>query len=297
MLKRILRQNAIAFVVIILSFILVGMMLYYADEQIYKYFDLYYGHPHITPFMIRPIAISIISFALFLCLILLITYSNIKKFKKIILAQKAIIYALAKLTELRDLKTGQHLERTTRYAIILAQQLQKNKKYSKIITNDFIEDLTDAAFLHDIGKVGIRDSILLKQDKLTPDEIKEMQKHAQIGKQELDRIIKKFHLTESFLKMASNICGYHHEKYDGTGYYRGLKKNQIPIEARIFALADTYDTIRSARPYKPALSHRDAIKKITQDKGKYFDPDIVDAFLQCEQEFLQISKQNSEPQM
>ena len=122
-----------------------------------------------------------------------------------------------------------------------------------------------------------------------------MQKHARIGKQELDRIIKKFNLTESFLKMASNICGYHHEKYDGTGYYQGLKNDDIPIEARIFALADAYDAIRSARPYKPALSHQDAIEKITQDKRKYFDPDIVDAFLQCEQEFLQISEQHSKP--
>ena len=280
------------FAVIILLFILVGITLYYTDEQIYKYFELYHGHPHIKPFLIKPITISIISFTLFFFLLLLITYLNIKRFKKLILAQKAIIYSLAKLTELRDLQTGKHLEKTTLYAVILAKQLQKNKKYSKIITNGFIEDLNDAAFLHDIGKVAIRDSILLKQDKLTSDEIKEMQKHAQIGKQELDNIIKKFNLTESFLKMASNICGYHHEKYDGSGYYQGLKNGQIPIEARIFALADVYDTIRSARPYKPALSHTETIEKITKNKGTYFDPDIVDAFLQCEQEFLQISKQN-----
>lgn len=293
MLKKVLKQNAVALAVIILSLILVGIMLYYADKQIYKYFDLYYSHPHITPFLIKPIIISIIFFVLFLCLMLLIIYLNIKKFKKLILAQKAIIYSLAKLTELRDPQTGKHLEKTTRYAVILAKQLQKNKKYRKIITNDFIEDLNDAAFLHDIGKIGIKDSILLKQDKLTADETKEMQKHAQIGKQELDRIIKKFNLTESFLKMASNICGYHHEKYDGTGYYKGLKNGQIPIEARIFALADVYDAIRSVRPYKPALSHRDAIEKITKGKGKHFDPDIVDAFLQCEQKFLQISKMNS----
>jgi len=288
MLKKLVKQNAVIFIVIIILFVLVGAMLYYADNEIYKYFELYYGQSHVKPFLIKPITISIISFALFLCLIFYVTYLNFKKFKQLVLSQKAIIYALAKLAELRDSETGQHLKRTTHHAVILAKQFQKNKKDRKIITNDFIEDLNDAAFLHDIGKVGIRDSLLLKQDKLTADESKEMKRHAQIGKQELDRIIKKFNLAESFLQMASNICGYHHEKYDGTGYSKGLKNNQIPLEARIFALADVYDVIRSKRPYKPALSHAEAIAKITAEKEKYFDPDIVDAFLQCEQEFLQI---------
>lgn len=295
MLKRILKQNAIVFIAIMILFVLVSAMLYYADRQIYKYFDLYYDHPHVIPYLIKPITISIIYFVLFLCLIVLIFYLIVKKFKNLILAQKAIIHSLAKLTELRDPKTGQHLEKTTQYAVALAKQLRKNKKYSKIITSNFIEDLNEAAFLHDIGKISIRDSILLKQDKLNADETKEIQKHVKIGKQELDRIIKKFGLTESFLKMASNICGYHHEKYDGTGYYKGLKKDQIPIEARIFTLADIYDAIRSSRPYKSALSHAEAIKKISKEKGKYFDPDIVDAFLQCEQQFLQISKQHLKP--
>jgi len=166
--------------------------------------------------------------------------------------------------------------------------LSKDKKYRKLITNEFIEDLYDAAPLHDIGKVGIRDAILLKESKLTNEEYEEIKKHVKIGKQILQNTIDKFKLKQLFFIMGRNICAYHHEKYNGKGYPEGLKGQEIPLEARIFTLCDAYDAIRSKRPYKNELSHEEAVKRIKSDSGEHFDPDIVDAFLKCEKEFLKI---------
>jgi putative two-component system response regulator len=201
-------------------------------------------------------------------------------------AQKAVLFSLAGLAEWRDTETGLHLERTRNYSVILAKELRKNKKYRKVITDEFIDDLYDAASLHDIGKVGIRDSILLKEGKLTNEEFEEMKRHVIIGKQVLQDAADKFNLKQSFITMGKNICAYHHEKYNGKGYPEGLKGEEIPLEARIFALSDAYDAIRSKRPYKQGLSHTEAVKRIKADRGEHFDPDIVDAFLKCEKEFM-----------
>jgi putative two-component system response regulator len=220
---------------------------------------------------------------------LIISYINFARFRELIGAQKAIISSLAGLTEGRDPETGRHLERTRNYSVVLAKQLRKDKKYRKLITNEFIEDLYDAAPLHDIGKVGIRDAILLKESKLTSEEYEEMKKHAQIGKQVLRNTIDRFKLKQSFFIIGRNICAYHHEKYNGKGYLEGLKGQEIPLEARVFALCDAYDAIRSKRPYKDELSHEEALRRIKSDSGEHFDPDIVDAFLKCEKEFLKIS--------
>ncbi|MFH1543049.1 MAG: HD domain-containing phosphohydrolase, partial [Patescibacteria group bacterium] len=201
----------------------------------------------------------------------------------------AIISSLAGLTEGRDPETGRHLERTRNYSVVLAKQLRKDKKYRKLITNEFIEDLYDATPLHDIGKVGIRDAILLKESKLTNEEYEEMKKHVQIGKQVLQNTIDRFKLKQSFFIIGRNICAYHHEKYNGKGYLEGLKGQEIPLEARVFALCDAYDVIRSKRPYKDELSHEEALRRIKSDSGEHFDPDIVCAFLKCEKEFLKVS--------
>mgnify|MGYP001588985758 FL=1 len=166
--------------------------------------------------------------------------------------------------------------------------MRRNKKYRKLITTEFIEDISDAATLHDIGKVGIRDSILLKESPLTHEEYEEMKEHVRIGKQVLQDAIDKFKLKQTFLIMGRNICAYHHEKYNGKGYPEGLKGQEIPLEARIFALCDVYDAIRSKRSYKDALSHEEAVERIKSDSGKHFDPDIVDAFLKIEKKFAQI---------
>lgn len=166
--------------------------------------------------------------------------------------------------------------------------MRKNKKYRKLITSEFVEDISDAAPLHDIGKVGIRDSILLKKSKLTQEEYEEMKEHVHIGKQILQDTIDKFKLKQPFLILGRNICAYHHEKYDGKGYLEGLKRQKIPLEARIFALCDTYDAIRSKRSYKDALSHEEAVRRIVSDTNTHFDPDIVDAFSKIENEFAKI---------
>ncbi|KAA3604451.1 MAG: HD domain-containing protein [Candidatus Scalindua sp. AMX11] len=246
---------------------------------------IFHKHPMLKALLQRLIVVSIILLSIFLCLILIIGYLNFLRFRELIGAQRAIIFSLAKLAEHRDSGTGDHLERTRGYSIILAKQLRKNKKYKRIITDEFIEDLYDAAPLHDIGKVGIRDSILLKESKLTEEEYGKMKGHVQMGGHILQDAIDIFKLKQSFLVMGKNICAYHHEQYNGKGYPDGLKGEEITVEARIFALCDAYDAIRSSRSYKDEQSHKDAVKRIRSDRGEHFDPDIVDAFLECENEF------------
>jgi len=250
---------------------------------------MYHSHPLLKIELQKLILSSILLLVLFLCLILIVSYINFSRFRELIGAQKAIISSLAGLTEGRDPETGRHLERTRNYSVVLAKQLHKDKKYRKLITNEFIEDLYDAAPLHDIGKVGIRDAILLKESKLTNEEYEEMKKHVQIGKRLLQNTIDRFKLKQLFFIMGRDICAFHHEKYNGKGYPEGLKGEEIPLEARIFALCDAYDAIRSKRPYKDELSHEEAVRRIKSDSGEHFDPDIVDAFLKCEKEFLKIN--------
>ncbi len=249
---------------------------------------IYHSHPMLKAALQKLMFVSVILLASFLCLILIIGYLNVVRFRELIGAQKAIIFSLAELTERRDPETGLHLERTKNYTAALAEQLRRNKKYRKLITPEFIEDISDAAPLHDIGKVGIRDSILLKESQLAHEEYEEMKEHVRIGKQVLQDAIDKFKLKQPFLFLGRNICACHHEKYNGKGYPEGLKGQEIPLEARIFALCDTYDAIRSKRSYKGALTHEETVKRIRSDSGKHFDPDIVDAFLKTEKKFAQI---------
>ncbi len=225
---------------------------------------------------------------LFMSLVGLISYLNISRSKEVVSAQKTLINSLAYLAEWRDKETGCHLERTKKYAAALSRQLQKQRKYHQIITDEFINDIADAAPLHDIGKVGIKDAILLKPGRLDENEFEEMKKHVNIGRSVLDRDIEESKTKQSFIIMGRNICAYHHEKYNGKGYI-GYKGNEIPLEARIFALCDAYDAIRADRPYEEEVSHEKAVERITVDRGTHFDPDIVDAFLECEHEFLEIS--------
>ncbi len=243
-------------------------------------------HPLLKMAMEKLVLISGMLLALFLGLISVIVYMNIQRFRELIGAQKTTIFALAELAEWRDPETGYHLERTRNYAVVLARQLRKNRKYRQVITDDFIEELYDAAPLHDIGKVGIRDSVLLKEGELTAQEYEEMKKHVLIGKQVLQDAIEKFNINESFILVGKNICAYHHEKYNGKGYPEGLKGEEIPLEARIFALCDAYDAIRTRRPYKGRLSHEEAVRRIVRDSGEHFDPDIVDAFLRTGEDLL-----------
>ncbi len=158
-----------------------------------------------------------------------------------------------------------------------------------MMTDDFLENLAEAAPLHDIGKVGVPDSILLKPGKLTDEEFEEMKEHTLSGSDIIRNAIDKFKLNQPFLNMSLNICNYHHEKYNGKGYL-GLKGEQIPLEARIFAICDAYDALRSERPYKSASPHEEAVEKIKEDSGTHFDPDIVNAFLRCEEVFRDLER-------
>ncbi len=245
-------------------------------------------HPQLQLMFRRLVMVTVILLVLLLFLTLTIDFINFSKVKELISAEKAIIFSLAGLTEGRDPETGAHLERTGRYSGLLAKRLAKEPKFRKIITGGFIDNIYDAAPLHDIGKVAVRDSILFKKGKLTEREFSEMKQHVIIGARVIQNAIEKFKLTQLFIAMSRNICAYHHEKYNGQGYPEGLKGEEIPLEARIFALCDAYDTIRSRRPYKEGLSHEKAVDRIKSDSGNHFDPDIVEVFLECEAEFARI---------
>ena len=187
------------------------------------------------------------------------------------------VFALVKLAELRDDTTGSHLERTREYAVLLSKELG--------LDNKFISNIERASLLHDIGKVGIRDKILLKPSSLNCEEFEEMKKHTLIGADTISQIIRNSNSNSEYLLMAKDIALYHHEKYDGSGYPYGLKGEYIPLSARIFALADAYDAIVSKRPYKEALSHEEAVKKICSASNKHFDPAIIDVFIRIQEEF------------
>ena len=202
------------------------------------------------------------------------------------------IFGLAKLAEYRDPETGQHLERIRIYAKILAQQLQQHEKYKKIVNDAFIDMIYKSSPLHDIGKVGIQDSVLLKQGKLTDEEFEIMKKHTLIGGSAIEAAEKDSKIQQTFLTMGKKIAYFHQEKFDGTGYPHGLKGESIPLEARIMALADVFDALVSKRVYKEAIAYDAAQKIILEGKGTHFDPDVVDAFIELQVQFKTIAQKH-----
>jgi putative two-component system response regulator len=204
-----------------------------------------------------------------------------------------VIFALAKLAESRDQDTGAHLERVRCYARALAQQLRTNPKYECVIGNKFIQLIYLTSPLHDIGKVGIPDSVLLKPGRLTPEEFEVMKTHAALGAETLDAALRAYPNAD-FLEMARDIAVSHHERFDGGGYPAGLRGEEIPLCGRLVALADVYDALTSRRVYKDAFTHQTARSMILEESGSHFDPDIVDAFLECEREFLEIRERYAE---
>ncbi len=206
-----------------------------------------------------------------------------KRDSEIFEAHMATIYSLVKLAESRDYNTGEHVVRVAELCRLLAGKLRNREKYKNYINDSFIEYIFKAAPLHDIGKVGIPDSILLKPGKLTPEEFEIMKTHTVIGEETLLEV-KRRYSGYKFLEMAVNIARHHHERWDGTGYPDGLTGEDIPLSARIMAVADTYDALRSKRVYKDALSHRESLEVIKQESGTHFDPEIVEVLLECEEE-------------
>ncbi|BCR35531.1 HD domain-containing phosphohydrolase [Mariniplasma anaerobium] len=195
-----------------------------------------------------------------------------------------IVYALAQLTETRDLDTGKHIERLSAYSKVLASALKNNPKYSKKISNRFLDNIAISSVLHDIGKVGIPDSILTKPGVFTKDEREIMKEHTMIGFKTIQSIAKKYPKIK-YLETAGEIARWHHERFDGTGYPDGLKGENIPVSARIVAVADVYDALRSHRVYKKALTHEESKAVLIEGSGTHFDPDIIDAFLSVENYF------------
>lgn len=199
----------------------------------------------------------------------------------------AVIFGLAKLAESRDTDTGEHLERIGLYVSVIAAELAKTRS---VIDKRYIENLALASSLHDIGKVGIPDAILLKPGRFEPDERKIMEKHAELGGECLKAIGDQLG-EDDFLQLSREIAYCHHEKWDGSGYPFGVAGDAIPVSARIVALADVYDALRSRRPYKDPMTHEKAKHIILEGRGSHFDPEIVDAFISVEDRFVQISDQ------
>ena len=201
-------------------------------------------------------------------------------------ARDVFIFSLAKLAESRDSETGEHLERIREYSYELARELGRRDAYRHIIDADFIRTIYATSPLHDIGKVGIPDAILLKPGKLTAEEYEIMKTHTLIGADTLATAAGDN--PESFYAFARDIVLTHHERFDGSGYPKGLRGQAIPLCGRIVAVADVYDALTTARVYKPAFSHEKAKQIILDDMGIAFDPVVVDAFLRCEKRFLEI---------
>jgi len=198
-------------------------------------------------------------------------------------AQYATIFALARLSEQRDNETGKHLERVALYCRLVAQGLRDGGCCAERISDGWIDDLERSAPLHDIGKVGIPDSILMKPGRLTAEEWEIMKTHAQIGATTLKSVIAQNN-SQGFLEMGHDIALCHHEKWDGSGYPKGLEGQEIPLAARILALADVYDALTTVRPYKDAWTHEAARRWIREGSGRHFDPLVVGAFLQGEKQ-------------
>ncbi|HZF70425.1 HD-GYP domain-containing protein [Sulfuricurvum sp.] len=193
-------------------------------------------------------------------------------------AQESVIEAMGMVAEHRDPETGSHISRTKAYVNLISLELAKLPKYKKVLTPRIIELVTNAAPLHDLGKIAISDSILLKEGPLTPEEWEIMKTHPLIGEETINMAEQKFKDNDTLL-IAKDIAGAHHEKWNGTGYPRGLKGENIPLWGRIMAVADVYDAIISHRSYKKAMSHKSAISYLLEKKGTQFDPEIIDAFM------------------
>ena len=214
----------------------------------------------------------------------------IESYRKIQEARAATILGLAKLAEYRDEGTGTHLERIRDYARILAVELSKDPRFSDTVDQQYVDDIYQSSILHDIGKVGTPDALLLKPGKLTGEEFDIIKRHTLMGGNALKAIESQIE-GKSFLAMGREIAFNHHEKWDGSGYPRGLKGEAIPLSARIIALADVYDALTTKRFYKEAFSHEKAKNMIILLKSKHFDPRIVDAFLAVQKEFNRVREE------
>ena len=203
--------------------------------------------------------------------------------------QDVTILAMASLAETRDSDTGNHIRRTQYYVRALAEKLRHHPRFGYFLTDHTLQMLFKSAPLHDIGKVGIPDRILLKPGRFTPEEFEIMKSHTTLGRNAIAHAEKQLGMEVAFLQLAKEIAYYHQEKWDGSGYPEGESGDDIPISARLMAVADVYDALISRRVYKEGMPHEKAVAIITEERGRHFDPDVVDAFLELQDEFRAIA--------
>lgn len=225
---------------------------------------------------------------------LLLEEMVLRRKRQLSVLQDVIVFAMGSLAEKRDQETSAHLRRVQLFSRTLGLALREEPGYAALLGDDALDLLYKASPLHDIGKVGVPDSILFKQGRFSPDEFEAMKLHTMFGGQTLDDVERRLGVPEAFVSMARDIALYHHERWDGTGYPAGLKGEDIPIAARIVALADTYDALTSARVYKPPYDSGQASLIIQHEEGRQFDPALVRAFVKCEIAFRRIALDNAD---
>jgi len=213
-----------------------------------------------------------------------------RRTREVQVIQDVTIMAMGSLAETRDNETGKHIRRTQNYVRALARQLQPDPKFAPDLSDAYIELLYKSAPLHDIGKVGIPDAILLKPGKLTPEEFEIMKTHTTLGRDAILAAEELIDAPSSFLRVAREIAHYHQEKWDGSGYPDRLVGEAIPLSARLMAVADVYDALVSRRVYKQPIPHDQALEIMREGRGKHFDPLLLDAFLVIEREFQEIAE-------
>ncbi|MCD0494556.1 two-component system response regulator [Chromobacterium violaceum] len=213
-----------------------------------------------------------------------------RRTREVQVIQDVTIMALASLAETRDHETGNHLRRTQNYVRALALELRNHPNYRPQLSDETVQLLYKSAPLHDIGKVGIPDHILLKPGPLTPEEFEVMKTHTVLGRDTIASAERMLDAPSSFLRLAREIAYCHQEKWDGSGYPQGLAGEAIPLSARLMAVADVYDALISRRVYKPPFSHEKAVGIIRDDSDRHFDPAVVKAFLQVAEQFREIAR-------
>ncbi|MBK8118942.1 MAG: response regulator [Sulfuritalea sp.] len=217
-----------------------------------------------------------------------------RRMKENELIQTVSIRALAHLAETRDPETGNHILRTQGYVRLLAMRLRDHPRFAATLDDDYIKMLAQSAPLHDIGKVGIPDAILLKSGKLTADEWEIMKTHARLGSDAIDLAERDIDQPVEFLKLAKEVAHWHHERWDGKGYPDGLAEDAIPVSARLMTIADVFDALISKRVYKDAIPAEEARAIIAAERGRQFDPEVTEAFLSGFAEFAVIAAQHSD---
>ena len=203
-----------------------------------------------------------------------------KRTREVLAIQDVTIMAMASLAETRDSDTGNHIRRTQFYVKTLAERLRDHPRFATALDEDTINLLFKSAPLHDIGKVGIPDRILLKPGRFTPEEFEVMKRHAALGRDAIVAAEQQLGLEVAFLTMAKEIAYCHQEKWDGSGYPQGLQGEAIPVSARLMAIADVYDALICRRIYKEPMPHEQAVQVIVDGRGKHFDPALVDTFIE-----------------